>query len=74
MRLTFKASRWLGEYHGPGLNLNPGETAEVPDEAAARLLRDFPENFFEVRMPLATDIGAPPVDRQIKTPARRKRL
>lgn len=72
MRLTFKASRWIGEYHGPGLNLKPGDSAEVQADVAARLLRDFPENFFEVRMPTATDIAAPPADRQIKQPWHRK--
>lgn len=67
MRLTFKPSRSLGEYHGVGLDLKPGQSAEVPEEMARRLIRDFPENF-------AQDIQAPPVDRQIKEPARRKRV
>jgi hypothetical protein len=72
MRLTFKAGRWLDEYHGNGLNMKPGDSVEVADNVAARLLGDFPENFFETRIPLATDIAAPPMDRQIKSPRGRK--
>lgn len=72
MRLTFKASRWIGEYHGNRLDLKPGDTAEVADELAQRLLADFPENFAQITIPMATDIAAPPMDRQIKTPRHRK--
>lgn len=72
MRLTFRANQWLGEYHGNGLDLKPEDVVEVSDGLAARLLGDFPENFFQIRLPTATDIASPPMDRQIKAPRGRK--
>ena len=68
MRLTFRPTLQLGEYHGAKLNLKPGETVEVADAQADTLLVDFPLNFVKVQ-----DVVAPPIDRQIKEPARRKR-
>ena len=69
MRLIFKGSELLPEYRGfrDGrlIHLYAGEAVEVKDEAGESLLREFPGIFVE-------DLTAPPADKQIKHPARRK--
>ena len=75
MRIRFVGSDYLPEYHGYGINLCAGDEAEVRDDLARILLADFPRLFVaavarpEVR---TVDMAAPPVDRQIKAPKRRK--
>lgn len=66
MKLRFKATRALGEYHGPGLDLRDGDIAEVNETRAAQLLGDFPQNF-EAGKNLVTDkaIAEAPKDKMI---------
>jgi len=62
MKLRFKATPVLQEYHGVGLDLLPGQEAEVSEERAARLMADFPMNF----EPVTTAFEQPPKDKQIR--------
>jgi hypothetical protein len=71
MRLIFKGTAYLPEYRGLHdgrmIHVPAGGAVEISDEASEILLKDFPGIFVQ-------DIAAAPVDRQIKEPARRKRL
>ena len=68
MRLRFKATPALGEYHGPGLDLLPGQEADVLPEVFMRLTGDFPNNFEAV----ISEIDAPPKDKQLRRSSRIK--
>lgn len=62
MRLRFKATTALQEYHGPGLDLQDGQEAEVSEETGAHLLADFPMNF----EPFLAAVEEPPKDKMIR--------
>lgn len=48
MKVQFKATQVLEEYHCVGLNMTDGDVAEVSEEKGKQLLRDFPKNFSKV--------------------------
>lgn len=58
MKIRFKASSTTGAYWSEGLYLNDGQTAEIDDYMAKRLMRSFPDNFKEVGLSLR-DLGEP---------------
>jgi len=68
MRLRFKATPVLQEYHGAGLDLLPGQEAEISTERAARLIADFPKNF----EPVTIALEEPPKDKMIRRDGRVK--
>lgn len=71
MRVQFKGTAYLPEYRGLHdgqlVHACAGETIEVSKTEGAKLLRDFPGVF-------VPDPQAPPHDRQIKEPTRRRRV
>lgn len=66
MRLRFKATAGLQEYHGPGLNLRDGDEAEIFGEIAHRLMNDFPANFGPSGGTATAAIERPPKDKQVR--------
>jgi hypothetical protein len=71
MRLKFNGTPYVpvyrGIHDGQTITVPAGSAVDVSEEEAGKLLKDFPGVFVQ-------DIQAPPADRQIKEPARRKRL
>lgn len=68
MKLLFKGAPHLPAYHGNGIHAAAGDTVDVTPELGATLLADFPGLFVELleAKPMAQDVKAPPVDKQIK--------
>ena len=48
MKIRFKAAGYLGEYDSLDLRLKDGQTADVDEARAKRLLASFPLNFSAV--------------------------
>lgn len=67
MKLTFKGTGYLPEYHGFSgavrIDVRAGETVDIPDEKAKRLLADFPGVFVAAK---DKDLKNAPNDKQIK--------
>lgn len=70
MRIQFKANEVLKRYENPSLDisLDDGQTADLPDEAAKGLVKDFPQNFsFVGKKSEKEKRDTPVVDRAIKS-------
>lgn len=63
MRIRLTAEVVRGGYVSPGLRLTVGQTVDVADERAERLLADFPGCFETVGGVVDDEVAMPPTDR-----------
>jgi hypothetical protein len=78
MRLKFKATLSLFEYHGfcggSKLDFKDGDEKDVPDERARTLLVDFPQNFAVApAIGVIREIEDAPADRMIRRAKTKRR-
>ena len=62
----------LQEYISRGVHYKAGETIEVDRDTALFLQRDAPGCFAPVNAPEVKAVEAPPVDKMVKKPAKKK--
>lgn len=70
MRVAYTGYPHLPEYSAGDVDgaWPVGSERDIPEEVAARLLADHPDAFVVVG-----DVGAPPVDRMVASPARKRK-
>lgn len=77
MRLRLLTGHYRGSMEGLAFLWLAGEVHEVPEASGAYLLATFPGRFEPVEAPapvapIAADVSAPPVDRAVKSPPKRR--